>query len=63
MTFEPFHCTFVGDTNGFSVSPTEGTLNRRGGEATVLDVSYKGQVCAVIGYRVYFVVDFFHCSL
>lgn len=44
MTFEPFHCTFVGDTNGFEVSPTEGTLARRGGEPTVLDVSYLGKV-------------------
>lgn len=63
MTFEPFHCTFMGDTNGFSVSPAEGTLNRRGGEATVLDVSYKGQVRAVIGYHVYFVVEISRCSL
>lgn len=44
MTFEPFHCTFVGDTQGFKVSPEEGTLNRRGGEATALEVSFKGNV-------------------
>eukprot|EP00904_Undaria_pinnatifida_P000745 jgi/Undpi1/10671/HiC_scaffold_29.g13120.m1 len=42
MTFEPFHCTFVGDTQGFKVSPEEGTLARRGGTPTELDVSYKG---------------------
>lgn len=47
MTFEPFHCTFVGDTQGFKVDPEEGTLNRRGGEATVLDVSFKGNVSRV----------------
>lgn len=44
MTFEPFHCAFVGDTQGFKVSPEEGTLERRGGAATELDVSYKGNV-------------------
>lgn len=42
MTFEPFHCTFVGDTQGFKVSPVEGTLERRGGDVTELEVSYKG---------------------
>ncbi|CAM9592906.1 unnamed protein product, partial [Choristocarpus tenellus] len=40
MTFEPFHCSFIGDTEGFAVNPVEGTLNRRGGEATLLDVHY-----------------------
>lgn len=44
MTFEPYHCTFVGDTTGFSVNPAEGTLERRGGEATLLDVQYLGKV-------------------
>lgn len=44
MTFEPFHCTFVDDTFGFSVKPTEGTLNRRSGEPTMLEVSFKGKV-------------------
>lgn len=44
MTFEPFHCTFVGDTQGFKVSPVEGTLERRGGDVTELEVSYKGNV-------------------
>lgn len=44
MTFEPFHCTFVGDTVGFSVKPAEGTLERRGGEPTLLDVMFLGKV-------------------
>lgn len=44
MTFEPFHCTFVGDARGFQVTPEEGTLNRRGGDPQELDVSYKGNV-------------------
>ena len=44
MTFEPFHCAFVGDTQGFKVSPEEGTLERRGRAATELDVSNKGNV-------------------
>lgn len=44
MTYEPFHCTFVGDTRGFKVTPEEGTLNRRGGDPQELDVSYKGNV-------------------
>lgn len=44
MTFEPFHCTFVGDSRGFSVTPEEGTLSRRGGDPQELDVSYKGNV-------------------
>jgi len=44
MTFEPFHCTFVGDSRGFKVTPEEGTLNRRGGDPQELDVSYKGNV-------------------
>lgn len=44
MTFEPFHCTFIGEARGFKVSPTEGTLNRRGGEATMLDVSFNADV-------------------
>lgn len=48
MTFEPFHCTFVGDTNGFEVNPAEGTLARRGGEATTLDVSYLGSVSRLL---------------
>eukprot|EP00752_Nemacystus_decipiens_P002105 g2012.t1 len=42
MTYEPFHCTFVGDSRGFQVTPEEGTLNRRGGDPQELDVSYKG---------------------
>ncbi|CAM9126765.1 unnamed protein product, partial [Ectocarpus sp. 12 AP-2014] len=42
MTFEPFHCTFVGDARGFKVTPEEGTLNRRGGDPQELDVSYMG---------------------
>lgn len=44
MTFEPFHCSFVGDKQGFEVSPVEGTLARRGGEPTTLDVSFLGRV-------------------
>lgn len=44
MTYEPFHCTFVGDSRGFQVTPEEGTLNRRGGDPQELDVSYKGNV-------------------
>ncbi|CAN0517441.1 unnamed protein product, partial [Ectocarpus sp. 8 AP-2014] len=44
MTFEPFHCTFVGDARGFKVTPEEGTLNRRGGDPQELDVSYMGNV-------------------
>lgn len=47
MTFEPFHCTFVGDSRGFKVTPEEGTLNRRGGDPQELDVSYKGNVGSV----------------
>lgn len=47
MTFEPFHCTFVGDSRGFKVTPEEGTLNRRGGDPQELDVSYKGNVSMV----------------
>ncbi|CAN0184936.1 unnamed protein product [Phaeothamnion confervicola] len=43
MTFEPFHTIWLGeDTAGFSVSPAEGTLNRRNGEPIELTVSYKG---------------------
>ena len=47
MTYEPFHCTFVGDSRGFQVTPEEGTLNRRGGDPQELDVSYKGNVSRV----------------
>lgn len=47
MTFEPFHCSWVGDSDGFSTNPVEGTLNRRNGDATILDVAYLGKVCRV----------------
>lgn len=47
MTYEPFHCTFVGDSRGFQVTPEEGTLNRRGGDPQEFDVSYKGNVSRV----------------
>lgn len=47
MTYEPFHCTFVGDSRGFQVTPEEGTLNRRGGDPQELDVSYRGNVSRV----------------
>ncbi|CAM9603253.1 unnamed protein product [Chrysoparadoxa australica] len=41
MTFEPFKAEFVGEASGFSVSPAEGTLNRRGGDAIPIQVSFK----------------------
>lgn len=47
MTFEPFHCTFIGDTRGFKVTPEEGTLSRRGGDPLELEVSYKGNVSSI----------------
>ncbi|CAM9979234.1 unnamed protein product [Ascophyllum nodosum] len=43
MTFEPFHCSWAGDSVGFSVNPAEGTLNRRNGDPTLLDVAYLGK--------------------
>lgn len=48
MTFEPFHCAFVGDARGFKVTPEEGTLNRRGGDPLELDVSYQGNVSIIL---------------
>lgn len=52
MTFEPFHCTFVGDARGFKVTPEEGTLNRRGGDPVELDVSYQGNVSITLVLRI-----------
>ncbi|CAM9497158.1 unnamed protein product [Discosporangium mesarthrocarpum] len=43
MTFEPYHCTFIGETTGFSVEPAEGTLNRRNGDPIPITVLYKGK--------------------
>ena len=41
MTFEDFFAGWSPDSNpGFSVSPVTGRMDRRGGEKTVLNVSF-----------------------
>ncbi len=43
MTFEDFLAGWTDDSaEGFKVSPTKGTMDRRGGEETPFTISYKG---------------------
>ena len=53
MTFEDFFCGFTPDSHSsFSVTPTTGTLERRGGPPTQLTVTCNPQGCAgdLVGY-------------
>lgn len=44
MSFEPFHCEILGEnTDGFSVDPKTGTLNRRSGEPIPVTVTFKSK--------------------